>query len=175
MLSPGDALLHALGKAAGSPGRRSLIWVADSWLIMNRMNVGWEEVIDGADLAGLALPILPMLRFLRTSLGAPVPDPVLERLEKACGRMSPLHRDVALYHAREGASIAATFAAVRPRGWRALLYWVRLLLVPSADYLRWTGAVRHPALLPVRYVTRPFSWLWQAVAARVRVPRPLPP
>jgi hypothetical protein len=160
-----DALLLALGRAAYCPGRSNLVWIVDAWMLIERAGaIDWDALVARASAARLELPLTVQLRYLRDEVGAAVPEQIPAALERAAPERDGLRRDVALFGARQnqGAHPELERRARPPLAERwTLLRWE---LLPSADYLSWAYGDPPRVLLPLIYLTRPFS----ALAERVR-------
>lgn len=169
--SPADQLAHALGHASYCPGRSTLVWAADAWMIVHRTpDLDWDAFVEAVGDARLDLPMAVVMRYLVDVLELPLPAGVMAELERRASGVGPLGRDVALYGARQtrGAHAALT-SRLRP-GWSDRLTLLRWQLFPSRAYLAWAYDDPPAALLPLIYLTRPFSWLaetlrWKIVGA----------
>jgi hypothetical protein len=146
VLSPGDSLFQVLGRAALSPNRRSLQWVCDARMLVDRMDErDWSVFVDQVSTTRLALWYWVMLDYLALALGAGVPASVRSAIQAQAAGAGPVERDLALYAARadSGSSgmqqvLRGSSAAVRAR----LLAW---LLFPSPGYMRSAYGSRGPA------------------------------
>jgi hypothetical protein len=166
VLSPSDTLLHALGHAAHSPSRLSLVWVADAWWIIRRdAGLDWELLVREAMLRRLTLPLAVMLTYLADELAVPVPAAVLATL--AAAATDTLDREVAV----QGASAGGTASAVRllrdAPDWptRGRIAW--WLLAPTPRYLREVGTLREQERVLPYYLARLWAAGRRAAAGRL--------
>jgi hypothetical protein len=173
VLSPADALLHVSCHAFSSASRESLRWVMDAWHILRRDGaVAWEVLGASAERGRLALPALVTLRYLVESLGAPVPAPVLDRLEAAVARAPVVERDVALRAVRNGACESVSALLGRTRGgWHVRALTVAWLLFPSRAYVRDVAAGREGAGVLFHYLERPINYLRRRSTQRTSPPQ----
>jgi hypothetical protein len=80
-LSATDALLDICVSALETRPRSAADWAVDAWFIVVRAtDVSWPAVHDVARHAGAAVPMRMALTYLADSLGAPVPQWILESL-----------------------------------------------------------------------------------------------
>lgn len=167
-LSPADHLLHACGHAAYCPGRSSLLWACDAYLLIARQpGLDWDIFLAATRQARIELPLSTLLSYLAHELRAPVPEPVLDAL-RAAPISSSLTRDLALYGARQrrGGGIGLLLHGAPGRGARLRL--ARWLLFPSADYLRWTRGGAGSSALPLQYLLRPLRLIVTRLRSRTR-------
>jgi hypothetical protein len=138
ILSPADNLLHICGHASYCTSRESLLWVSDSWFIIDRYpDLDWDVLLDYARQSHLALQLSVTLGYLAEKLNAPVPTPFLNRSYAAASRVDTIEREAALLGA--GAGIRGGIRSLlRVRGgWRARAFVVKWIFFPSPSYLRW--------------------------------------
>jgi Uncharacterised nucleotidyltransferase len=106
-LAPVDELLDVCLRGARMGRWRSHVWLADAHTILRTAGaeLDWAELVGRAARLRATLRLLDALRFLRSELGAPVPDGVLEELERVrVGRREALaHRLAATRPAPERA------------------------------------------------------------------------
>jgi hypothetical protein len=77
VLAPADALLHACSHAWAGQGRRSPLWICDSWFLLSRCpDADWSGIGDGAHRAGIAGPLGLILDYLVTQLRVRLPGPL---------------------------------------------------------------------------------------------------
>ncbi len=160
ILSPADAVLAVCGHAVAVPDRFNLRWLCDAWFIFDRhRDLDWQLLLERAASSGLALPLLVMLRYLREPLGAPVPAELLTALRDAAAKASRADREAAMLGALTGLSALRRALFRETRSWRTRAAVLRFVLVPSPDCLRWQFGIRHPLLLPLFYLYRPWRYL----------------
>lgn len=168
-LSPADHLLHALGHASLCPSRSSLLWVVDAWMLLAmEPPPDWVVFVEETRRSRLDLPVFLMTEFLIDDLGAPIPDEVRFELQARAARADPLRRDVALYGARQTRGKHPWLESTGRGGWRDRMSALRWRLFPSPAYIRWAFRPRHRALVPLYYLTRPFTWAVETLKWRVR-------
>jgi hypothetical protein len=169
-LSPADHLLHALGHASYCPGRSTLLWVLDAWMLLGDEGspVDGTTFVEETVRSRLELPVALMVAFLRDELGAPVPVGVADELMGIAAEADPLRRDVALYGARQTRGEHPWLEADAAPGWKERLQLLRWRLFPSREYVQWAFRPRHPALVPLFYLTRPFTWAAGTLEWRMR-------
>jgi hypothetical protein len=170
VLSPELGLVHVCGHAAYSASRAQLRWVCDAWLIIAReLELNWQEVLDIARCARLAVPLFVMLRFLNDALDARIPRVCLGELAEAFERAPAVERDVALFAARSGSRLPL-FALLRgmPGGWRTQGQVLQWLLLPSREYVGGAAFGRSSTVRPLRYVSRPIQYAAQTLQASLR-------
>lgn len=165
---PADQLVYALGHASYCPGRSTLVWATDAWMIVHGSpGVDWDDFVGAVQEARLELPVCVMAGYLADMLDAPVPPRVMAELDRGASKAGPLARDVALYGARQRRGThAALTSRLRP-AWSDRLTLLRWQLFPSRAYLAWAYGDPPSALLPLIYLTRPFSWLAEALRWKV--------
>jgi hypothetical protein len=165
VLSPGDNLFQALGRAALSPGRRSLQWACDARLLTDRMgDRDWEVLVEQVATSRLSLWYWVMLDYLALALLAEIPGPVRSAIQVQAERAVPVERDLALYAARADSGSSGMGQVLRgsSAGARArLLAW---LLFPSAGYMRSAYGSRGPASLPALYLRRLLSYATRSLS-----------
>jgi hypothetical protein len=89
ILSTSDNLLHVCGHGFYWWGSRSLRWLCDAWLLMEkRPNLDWERFLAKAKQHRLVLPMAVTLGYLAEELGALVPETVLQHLRSRVSRNS---------------------------------------------------------------------------------------
>ena len=166
ILSPAASLWEVLGHASYSPNRRSLKWVCDAWfLIGDKAGPDWNLFADLAARSNLALPLAVMLSYLAQSLQAPIPWTVPERLQAMATRTETLGYEIALAGAHKTQNGNLKNLMGKSKGLRERLIILRWVFFPSTRYLKMMQDVRHPRLMPLYYLLRPFRNL-----ARVRQP-----
>lgn len=157
ILSPAASLWEVLGHDSYSPNRRSLKWVCDAWfLIEDKAGPDWNLFTDLAGRSNLALPLAVMLSYLAQSLKATIPPAVLERLRTMATRTEPLGYEIALAGAHKTANGTLRNMMGKSRGLRERLIILNWVFFPSARYLKMMQDVRHPRLMPLYYLLRPF-------------------
>lgn len=169
--APEATLVHVLGHATYSPSRRNLRWVADSWHLVARHDLDWDDVVARIETYRLALPVAVLAAYL-ADLGVAVPPEAVARL-RARAAVAPLAaREVALGGAHAG-----------PRGdlrslWRSTASWrgratvARWVVAPSPAYLRSAFAPPAAWLLPVCYLYRPARYVAGTLRRRAARSRP---
>lgn len=160
ILSPSDNILHICGHASYSSSRHSLRWVSDAWFILDRhRDLDWDLLLDCARRSHLALPLSVMLGYLAEHLHAPIPETFLDRLYAAASHTDTAGREAALWGtlASTGGDLTKLIWAT-PK-WRARVYVIKWLLIPSPHYLRWAEQMRHAWLLPLHYFYRPIKYI----------------
>lgn len=157
ILSPAASLWEVLGHASYSPNRRSLKWVCDAWfLIEDKAGPDWNLFTDLAARSNLALPLAVMLFYLAQSLHATIPLAVLERLRTMAARTEPLGYEIALAGAHKTANGTIRNLMGNSKGLRERMVILKWVFFPSARYLKMMQDVRHPRLMPLYYLLRPF-------------------
>ncbi|HJU65353.1 MAG TPA: nucleotidyltransferase family protein [Gemmatimonadaceae bacterium] len=172
-LSPELALVHVCGHAAYSYSRYWLRWVCDAWFIIERADdLDWHEVLDLARRTRLTLPLFVMLRYLRDTFGARVPDVFLGRLRELFDRAPALERDMALFAARNGSrEPLASLLRRMPGGWRTRASAVGWLLFPSREYLSGEAMGKPRRGGTLRYFGRVVEFAGARIRNRGRRPR----
>ena len=166
--TPAANLLHALGHASYWPGRSTLSWVTDAWMILlENEPVDWDGFGAMAKEWGLALPVYVMLRYLEEELEAAIPRETLRSLGEGARGSGTLQRDVALYGARQTRKKSPELTDLRRPGWteRLTLMWWQVF--PSREYIRWAYGNPRSTLLPFIYLTRPVTYLTERLKWRV--------
>jgi len=94
VLNPADQLLHVCMHGMRWNTVPSIRWIADAMAIMGAVPaIDWDRIVSQAEKRRFVLPLRDSLGYLRSFLGAPVPDEVLERLRG----MKPAKEDYLLY------------------------------------------------------------------------------
>ncbi len=153
VLSPEDCLVHVLGHSMYSRSRSNLRWVCDAYyLVQSNPKMAWDVVVETATRAGLMLPVLVPLRWLKQTLSLPIPEPALDELARR-GRPDGVQVE-GIYSALLHTSASPRMAFGWTRGsWRTALGFVRFCVAPSPRYMRWRyNAPRWK--LPYLYVSR---------------------
>lgn len=74
VLAPADALLHACSHAWDGEGRRSPLWICDSWFLLSRHgDADWSGIGEAARRAGIESPLALILDYLVTELQVRLP------------------------------------------------------------------------------------------------------
>jgi len=82
-LNPTDQLLNLIVHAMRWNPQPLMRWAADAMMIMNHeQELDWERLISQAKNRRLILPVKNGLTYLHDLLGAPVPDHVLNKIQK---------------------------------------------------------------------------------------------
>lgn len=89
-LAPADQLLHVCVNGSRRARRPNLLWIPDAMHLLRAGGIDWERLVSQAAARRFALRTRTMLAYLRSALGAPVPNDVLTRL--AGIRVSRLER-----------------------------------------------------------------------------------
>ncbi len=163
-----DALLQALVRASSSGGRASLVWAVDAWtLVHGNESVDWPAFEDRARVARAELPVATLLEYLVRELEAPVPADLPDRLTASVDGTRGMRRDVALSGVRRarGDHPDLERRAPMPVAHR----WTRLRweLFPSREYLAWAHDDPPAPLVPLLYLSRPFTVLIDRVRWRL--------
>ncbi len=155
VLSPADSLLLACGHASWSPQRSTLQWACDAWTITHRCVVDWDVLVAAAESSRLTAPFSVMLNYVRSELGARIPEDVPDRLARL--PVPAQARDLALFGARHGARRSIFKAA---GGWAARLRLLQWILFPSPEYVRYACDAHPGTPLPLVYLMRPARYLF---------------
>lgn len=155
VLSPADSLLLACGHASWSRQRSTLQWVCDAWTITHRCVVDWDVLVAAAESSRLTAPFSVMLNYVRSELGARIPEDVPDRLARL--PVPAQARDLALFGARHGARRSIFKAA---GGWAARLRLLQWILFPSPEYVRYACDAHPGTPLPLVYLMRPARYLF---------------
>ncbi len=127
--SASDHLLHVCGHASYSPSRASLHWVCDAWGILERDDsVDWTLLFDAAVKARLAMPLFPMLGYLRDALDVPIPASLLGALQEVASRTDAEGIEAALLGVALGSRHHLRRAFALAPGWRARGILARLIV-----------------------------------------------
>jgi hypothetical protein len=159
-LSTVEALLHVLGQAALTEGRRQLTWVSDSYLLVAaHPEFDWREFVHRCARARLGAAILPFMRYLASELELPLPQGLEGELEALSREVGAEARAAGRFARQSGGlrKLAALAGLVaRPAGRRL----ARELLFADASFLRWAYGVESGAAAsllrlyhPVRFFT----------------------
>lgn len=168
ILSPADNLMHVCGYAASHRNRASLVWVCDSWMIIDHdPDLDWDALLDSARRSHLALPLCVTLGYLAHELGAPLPASFLRRLHDAAARAGAVEREAALLGARAGDRGSLQSLVMRSSGWAARLQLLQWVLLPSPAYLRWVSSASSSWLLPFYYVYHPLKYIARGTLRRL--------
>lgn len=154
ILAPEHALAQSLGHAAYSPGRATLQWACDAWLLLERHpDLDAELLAESLATAQLALPASVLLDYLAET-GAPVRGELPAAITARAGRPSRLERDLALYGVRRSlrGGLPALLRRLPTR--RAKLEVLGWVLLPSPAYVRWAHRPQVGALTPAFYLIR---------------------
>jgi hypothetical protein len=82
-LNPADQLFHLIVHAMRGNPQPLMRWAADAMMIMNQeQELDWKRIISQAKNHRLILPVKNGLTYLHDLLGAPVPYPVLNEIQK---------------------------------------------------------------------------------------------
>lgn len=165
VMSPEDTLLHICGHAIYSRGRANLRWACDVVCLLRRNpDLNWPLLIDTAVQAGLALPVLTLLRWVGATL-TPVPDRWLDELRDRSRMIDMTTAEgiyAALLHTMQSRQQA--FDAFKGN-LRAQLGFLRFSTVPSGRYMRWKHNVDNGWKLAVCYADRPRRFALRAARA----------
>jgi hypothetical protein len=143
-LSPEDSLLQLIVHASTVANSRSLMWLCDAWLLIERGGIDWEQLrlrVSGA----MVLPCVIAFEYLEGSLGAEVPHQFLDALRRQAEQQTPPERR----HA-EALMILGLQRALpggrkqilrRAAGLRQRLSLLRMLLLPPVSVLVAMGSV----------------------------------
>jgi hypothetical protein len=154
ILSPADNLLHICSDAFFSRSRESLLWVFDTWFLINKYsNIDWEGLLVMARRSHLELPLSVTMGYLVEKLGAPIPLSFVERLYAAASEAGAEGRVHALSIAREGVRGNYMKMIWTNGNWCARAYMIWWLLCLSPKYLRSTKPIRRIGLLLSRYLS----------------------
>ncbi len=162
--APAEQLFHVLGHAASGPGRDTLRWACDAWFLLRaRTDLDADRFVALAERARIALPLSVQLPFLRDSLGAAIPDGIVERVTRAAARSGPRELEAAVHGALCGrrGTVRAVLAAAP--GGRARLRAARWILLPSPTAVRWRRPDIGRAGLALHYMARPLRGIAGAV------------
>ncbi len=132
VLGAGDMLAHICGHALENPRRRSMTWLMDAYLLIDREPDPWPSFLEAATSMRIELPAAVILAYLRDRLKAPVPDAVLTRLRREAAATTADLRRAAI-----AAACLAGDGGAR-RLWRASGWTSRLAI------LRWFLSSRNP-------------------------------
>ncbi len=157
VLSAEDCLVHVLGHSIYSRSRTNLRWVCDAYyLVQSNPGMEWDIVVETAVRAGLTLPILVALRWLKDALSAGVSQQALDRLAR-CARPDGVQVE-GIYASLLHTSMSPRKAFGWARGsWRTAMGFAKFCMAPSPRYIRW----RYNApswKLPYRYASRLFEF-----------------
>lgn len=142
ILSPTDNLLHICGNAFFSRSRESLLWVFDSWFIINKYsNLDREGLLVMARRSHLELPLSVTIGYLVEKLGAPIPVLFVERLYATASETSAEGRAHALSIARGEVRTNYMKMIWMNGNWHARVYMMWWLLCLSPNYLRSTKPI----------------------------------
>lgn len=160
VLSQGDNLVHTLAHAAYCPGRSTLQWVTDAWMILHGQHpLDWNSIPDIVRESRTEIPFFVLLRYLSEELGSPVPDSALDILGIRASEAGNLRRDVALYGARQSRGHHRQLGRLQRPGLGDRLDLFLWQVFPSREYLSWAYDDPHPTLVPGIYLLRPISYL----------------
>jgi hypothetical protein len=160
-LGPADLLALMAAQLVAGLVRDRTSWVVDAAFFLRNTAVtegDWQESVETAARAGLSLPLLSMLSYLRTELNFAIPDHALAQLAGQASAGPPAARDRMLALVRGNSSIRFG-DMIDVSGWRSRLDMVRWLVAPSPSYLR--AWCRRKGLPWSRawYIARPFRRL----------------
>jgi hypothetical protein len=169
VLAPAHSLLYILVAAFHDPGRDNARWACDTWrLLDSRTGLDWNELVRQAQLGGLEIPVLTMLRFMAGPLGATVPKSVLATLATSAHKSSRPTREAALSAAIRGLSALREIWSHRLRSPKTRRMLLRFLFLPSMQYIQWRFGTKSRAGLPFLYLYRPLAYValriwWRAL------------
>ena len=172
ILSPADNLIHVWGVAATSPTRENFRWIADTWYIMaQHRDLDWGAFMHTIN-GPLVLPVSVILEYLRDALDAPVPADIITSLNRAAAETDATDREAALLGALTGLrSTRRTLFQIFHR-WPVRVQLLRLIVLPSPEWLSGQYKMRTTLLLPLLYLHRPIAYalprLWHLIGHRTR-------
>jgi hypothetical protein len=160
VLGPEAQVLHLCGHIVLQHGdeRASLLWLHDvaEVLVHYRDQLDWEGLLNRAQECRLVLPVQQVVGRVAEQWGAPVPAPVLSRLN-ALHPSAEEVRVVAWRTARQR-PVAQRFWSdlASMGGWRQRLHYLWIQLFPSVTYMQSRYGIKHRLLVPLYY---PYRWL----------------
>ncbi len=159
VLSREDAMAAALGRPCYSTRRANLQWACDAWMVASRGPLHADSLIAALTRARLLLPASVLLRYV-SDLGAPVQALVLERVEAAAKKSTPLDRDLALHGLRHGTIDGWRAVLARMPDRTTRLQALRWIALPSPKYVSWAHDVEHVGMVPWYYAHRVVKRRW---------------
>jgi hypothetical protein len=161
ILSPTDSLMHVCGNAFFSRSRRTLLWVFDSWFIVNKhSNFDWDRLLETARRSRLELPLSVTIGYLAEKLNAPIPLSLLERLYAAASEADAEGRAYALSIVREEVKGNYIKMLLMAGSWRACSCILSWILSSPMSHLKWLRYNFRPRLLS-RYLFLPLRGLFR--------------
>ncbi len=158
ILTPELLLLHLCGHLVLHHTGDELLWLNDvaELVALEHDRLNWDLVLAEAQALDLVLALQRTLTTVTDTLAAPVPPPVLARLQAL--RPSPAER--AVVHRltdRERSMAARLWLDITTMGsWTDRWAFARTRLFPSRAYMRARYGVAHPVLIALAY---PYRWL----------------
>jgi Uncharacterised nucleotidyltransferase len=163
VLCPRDALLHLCVHSTTTYSREFLCWVCDSWMLMAKHRIDWDQLCVDASDARVQLPAYVTLAYLAEELNAPIPVSTIRRLGDCTSRIPLSLREAALFGLMAGRQLSAIQIIRNIRSVSDALTLVKWVLIPSVRHMRWKYVATRAWLLPVYYLLRPL----RAIASRV--------
>lgn len=158
VLSPELTLLHLCGHLALHHQARGLLWWNDiaEAIVSYGPHLNWTNLLKIAVDLDLVVPLKNILPAVSEELAAPIPVDFLAELAAAV----PQPEEMKLY--------SKITAEIRPparrlltdvqgiSGWRPRMRFVRINLIPSAEYMDNRYRIPHPLFRPMYY---PYRWI----------------
>lgn len=170
VLTPADALHQACVHASYGPGRNSLQWIADVDALLRAsasdedQRIDWNGFFESVDHSSSSIPVLVVLDYFASRLGAAVPPEVLGRLDARTQFATRLERDTALREAWRGQRNRLG-AALSDLKWMDRLVVLGWLLFPSRPLT--VGGRAHTSRVPaVGYANRLFRHSLRLLSAQ---------
>jgi len=164
ILSPADSLMHVCGNAFFNRNRRTLLWVFDSWFILDKHpNLNWKGLLETARRGRLELPLSLTIGYLAEKLGASIPESFLERLHAAASATDAGGRSNALSVLREEVGRNYIKMLLTDGTWRTRAYLTRWILRSPMDHFKWFWRNCYPRLFLARVLSLTFSGLTHRV------------
>lgn len=158
ILSPTDSLLHVCGNAFFNRTRRTLLWIFDSWFLINKYpNLDWDNLLSTTLGSNLELPLSITFGYLAEELNAPIPVYFLDKLYSAASETGREGRSHALSVAREevrGNYIKMFFES---RNWYSRAYLLNWIISSPISHIVWLLSNRNPRLFLSRHLLWPLS------------------
>jgi hypothetical protein len=173
VLGAGDMLAQLCGQAIQNPRGRSMVWLADAYLLIRREEGLWVSFLQAATAMRVELPAVAVLTYLRDRLNAPVPESILSELCREAETTSAERRQFALESVHSGEAQRAR-NLWRSSSWRSRVAILRWLFLPrgvvlTKQLLRCGALKSHRLKLGVRTIVE--GWKTHVVASIARLSR----
>ncbi|MGE0666728.1 MAG: nucleotidyltransferase family protein [Sphingomonadales bacterium] len=160
-----DRLIMALSRAASTPERGNLRWACDAFL--TAPSVDWPLFLGEIERRRMGPAAALLCRHQAEALDAPIPNDVLDRLDRLAAEASPLDREAALSGALTGLSAAKRALAAPGIDGPARRAIIRYLALPSDQCMEWTYGPANGPRRVLQRLHRPIRYAVDRIRRRI--------